>query len=200
MPSSHRPDPTPPTEVYTQDWFSYHIPLWKRLLADLVGKPVRALEIGVFEGRSAVWLLDHVLTHPDASLTWVDTFRGGADHARMDLTGLEQRFRANTARFGTKSTGHIGRSQDVLRGMTGAQFDFIYIDGSHEAADVLSDAVLSWPLLKPGGLLAFDDYDWRHFPEPERCPALGIDGFLSAMRGRYDELHRGGQLWIRRTR
>lgn len=190
----------PPTEGYTQDWFSYYIPLWEKLLAPLVGKPIRALEIGVFEGRSTVWLLDHILTHPEATLTWIDTFAGGADHAGLDLTGLEQRFRANTARFGAKVSGHVGRSQDLLRKLTGEQFDLIYIDGSHEAADVLADAVLTWPLLKPGGLLGFDDYGWRGFPEPERCPALGIDGFLATMRGRYDELHRGHQIWVRRTR
>ena len=57
------PAATPqPTEGFTQDWFTYNTPLWSRLLAPLVGRPIRALEVGVFEGRSAVWLLDHVLT------------------------------------------------------------------------------------------------------------------------------------------
>src|SRR5204863_204936 len=82
-------------------------------------RAVHALEVGVFEGRSTVWLLEHVLTHPEATLTWVDTFAGGADHAGMDLRGLEQRFRANTAQFGAKASGHVGRSQDVLRGLSG---------------------------------------------------------------------------------
>jgi predicted O-methyltransferase YrrM len=190
----------PPAEGYTQDWFSYHVPLWEKLLAPLVGQPVRALEVGVFEGRSTVWLLEHVLTHPEARLTWVDTFAGGADHAGMDLTGLEDRFRANTKRFGAKLSGQVGRSQDVLRAMTGERFDLVYVDASHEAGDVLADAVLAWPLLKPGGLLGFDDYTWRKYPEPERSPAPGIDGFLAAMRGRYEEVHRGHQLWVRRTR
>jgi len=193
------PPTPPPAEGFTQDWFTAHAPLWERLLAPLAGRPAHALEVGVFEGRGSVWLLDHVLMHPDATLTWVDTFAGGADHAGMDLAGLEGRFRANTARFGDKVRGTVGRSADVLRGMTGERFDLAYIDASHAAADVLADAVLAWPLLKPGGLLGFDDYRWRGFPEPERCPALGIDAFLAAMRGRYAELHRGDQVWVRRT-
>lgn len=194
------PPPPPSAGGFTQDWFTDHIPLWEKVLAPLVGKPVRALEVGVFEGRSTVWLLDHVLTDPGATLTWIDTFAGGSDHTGLDLSGLEQRFRANTARFGAKLGGHVGRSQEVLRGMAGEPFDLIYIDASHEAADVLADAVLAWPLLKPGGLLGFDDYGWRGHPDPARCPALGIDGFLGAMRGRYEELHRGHQVWVRRTR
>ncbi|WP_162666955.1 class I SAM-dependent methyltransferase [Gemmata massiliana] len=76
---------TPPTPVpatgFTEDWFAYNVPVWARVLAPLVGKPVRALEIGVFEGRSTVWLLENVLTHPDVSLTWTDTF-GGRGRAR----------------------------------------------------------------------------------------------------------------------
>jgi predicted O-methyltransferase YrrM len=190
----------PPTVGFTQDWFSYNLPVLERLLAPLAGRPVRALEIGVFEGRSTVWLMEHILTHPDATLTWIDTFAGGADHTGLDLAGLEQRFRANTAQFGAKVFGQIGKSQDVLRGMAGEQFDLVYIDGSHEAADVLTDAVLAWPLLRPGGLIGFDDYGWNGFPEPERCPALAVDAFLAVMRGRFAELHRGYQVWVRKQR
>ena len=65
----------------------------------------------------------------------------------------------------------MGRSQDLLRAMTGEPFDLVYIDASHEAADVLADAVLAWPLLKPGGFLGFDDYTSRRFPEPEQYGA-----------------------------
>jgi predicted O-methyltransferase YrrM len=183
---------------FTADWFSHNVPVWEKVLAPLAGRPLNALEVGVFEGRSAVWLLEWVLTHPDSSLTWVDTFGGSAEHAGRDLSGLEGRFRANVARFGAKVTGHVGRSQDILRTMQGERFDLVYLDGSHAAADVLADAVLAWPLLKPGGLLGFDDYKWRDFPEPEKCPGVAIDGFLASMRGRYREIHHGYQVWVQK--
>jgi predicted O-methyltransferase YrrM len=199
LPPDDPPGPPPPPDGFTQDWFTAHVPVWEQILAPLVGKPAHALEIGVFEGRATTWLLDRVLTHPDSTLTWVDTFAGGAEHPSADLGGLETRFRANTARFGDRVSGHVGRSADELRGMTGARFDLVYIDGSHEAADVLADAVLAWPLVKPGGLVGFDDYAWRVFPEPQRCPALAVDAFLSVMRGRFEEVHRGYQVWVRKT-
>ena len=34
------------------------------------------------------------------------------------------------------------------------------MDGSHHARDVLQDAVLAWGLLRPGGYMIFDDYEW----------------------------------------
>ncbi|OWK38609.1 class I SAM-dependent methyltransferase [Fimbriiglobus ruber] len=189
----------PPSEGFTEDWFSYNVPVWERILAPFKGRPVSALEIGVFEGRSTVWFLDHVLTHPEATLTWVDTFGGGAEHMAMDLNGLEARFRANAARFGAKVCGHVGRSQDVLRGMKGEPFDLVYVDGSHEAADVLADAVLAWPLLKVGGVLGFDDYGWKGMPEAVQRPAMAVDAFLGCMKGKFEEIHRGYQVWVRKT-
>jgi hypothetical protein len=58
---------------------------------------------------------------------------------------------------------------------------------------------LAWPLLKPGGLLGFDDYGWRGVSDPTHCPALAIDAFLSVMRRCLTEVHRGYQIWVRKT-
>jgi hypothetical protein len=56
----------------------------------------------------------------------------------------------------------------------------IYIDGSHQAPDVLSDATLSFPLLKVGGTMIFDDYTWRSVPgDPLYGPKLAVDAFLN---------------------
>ncbi len=57
-----------------------------------------------------------------------------------------------------------------------------------------------WPLLKVGGLLAFDDYVWRELPEPERRPGPAIDAFLGVMAGQFEEVHQADQLWVRKTR
>jgi predicted O-methyltransferase YrrM len=43
-------------------------------------------------------------------------------------------------------------------------FDFVYIDGSHEYEDVLSDIKNYWPLLRQGGVMFGDDYTNSAFP------------------------------------
>jgi hypothetical protein len=183
----------PPPNVQAQarpaDRFTENAPLWDRLLAGLAGGPARALEVGVSDGRLAVWLLEHVLTHPDAHLTRIDT-GSGTGQAGETAAGLE-------ARLGSRLVARVGKGQDVLRSLAGELFDVVYVAGSHEAPDVLADAVLSWPLLKSGGLLGFDDY--RLCPAGRYwCPRSAIDAFLGVVRGQFEELHVGSQLWVRK--
>jgi len=174
---------------FSVDWHSHNIPHWRRILERYRGQPkVRALEIGSFEGRSTIWLLENILTHETAHIDCIDTFKGSVEHERMgvDLDNLFGRFMDNTEPYAKKIERFIGRSQDVLRSGDFCpyevySYDFIYIDGSHKAADVLEDAVLSFRLLKVGGLLIFDDYAWSgggpgEFDNPRR----GVEAFCLA--------------------
>ena len=62
-------------------------------------------------------------------------------------------------------------------------FDFVYIDGSHQAPDVLLDAILGFELLRTQGIIVFDDYLWQEpLPggtDPIRCPKIAIDAFTN---------------------
>jgi predicted O-methyltransferase YrrM len=72
---------------------------------------------------------------------------------------IKKRYLSNVKIAGgeTRTTLIVGPSQVELRKLPLGAYDLIYIDGSHFPADVLEDAVLSWRLLKPGGMLIFDD-------------------------------------------
>jgi predicted O-methyltransferase YrrM len=159
------------------DWFSNNIPNWKAWLAPFVGREhLDALEIGSCEGRSARWLLEHVLTHPTSHLTCVDV------ELRDALYG-------NLAQFGMRANFHLCRSHEYFARVVGYRrglSSIIYVDGSHHARDVLGDAIFAWQLLKPGGVLIFDDYRYGPANEPgleewDR-PGPAIDAFLSAYR------------------
>jgi len=65
---AERPQPNAPQVeqrrgkyTFTVDWFSRHLPVWNEVLMPLRGRPLRALEIGCFEGAATTWLLDNVL-------------------------------------------------------------------------------------------------------------------------------------------
>lgn len=182
---------------FTEDWFSPRLAAWNKHVKPLAGQPLNYLEVGVFEGRSALWMLENVLTHPESRMTTIDPF-SGAVKARylknLKLSGMEDR-----------ATTLVGFSQQEMKKLPERSFDIIYIDGSHTADDVLADAVLAWQLLKDGGLLIFDDYRWSGYPgahEPpspdELRPRLAVDAFLSANRYTVEVLRAGYQMFLRK--
>ena len=79
---------------YTQDWFSPNIPNFDRV-RELIGRPERVLEIGCFEGRSTCWMLEFLLPQ-HGHIVCVDSFKGGEEHADLDLSDLYWRFKHNT--------------------------------------------------------------------------------------------------------
>jgi hypothetical protein len=194
---------------FTVDWFSAAEPTWHRLLDQHAGAPgLRFLEVGVYEGRATVWLLDHVLTDPTARLDCVDPFvwpswSGRPRRARMDR--VKHRFHANVAASSGAAKVRLieARSDAALVGLPASSYHCAYVDGSHRAADVLSDAVLCFRLLRPAGLLILDDYgmgDDLDAPDA-RAPALprrGIDAFLSAYADRVEVVMVGYQLALRK--
>lgn len=164
---------------FTTDWFSMNIPHWEKLLEVYKGKPnIRFLEIGCFEGRATLWLLENILTDPTAKITVIDTFKGSPEHKKLNLTTLKQRFEANIAPYKDKVDILEGKSEEFFPSGDRNYFDFIYIDGSHNAIDVLRDGMSSWDMLKPGGLIIFDDFNWGEEYAPEQRPFLAIKGFL----------------------
>lgn len=165
--------------TFTKDWFSINIPHWEKLLDRYKGKPnLRFLEIGCFEGRATVWLLEHILTDTTSKITVIDTFKGSQEHKKIDLTSLKQTFEKNIKPYKSQVDILEGKSQDFFPSSDRNYFDFIYIDGSHEAIDVLRDGICSWDMLKIGGMMIFDDFTWGEEFAPEMRPFNAIKGLL----------------------
>ncbi len=167
--------------VFYEGWHLFHIHDWENNLKHLRGKPgIHGLEIGSYEGFSAIWALQNILTHPSSTITCIDIF---------DEQKIEDRFDRNVAATGTpeKIIKVKGPSEHMIRTLEINKFDYVYIDGCHLPKWVLSDAVMSWETLKPGGLMIFDDYthiDAR--PEHSRFTRINfIDDYLWNKRGQY---------------
>lgn len=192
---------------FTQDWFSINLPVWEKYLTPLANMPeLRVLEIGSWEGRSTCWLIDHILTHPTARLTCIDTFEGGVENkAAYDdqfLKTIEQRFDFNIAQTGAseKVRKAVGQSQLVLRSLVPDFYHLVYVDGSHIASDVLEDTLLAWGLVKVGGMIVFDDYGFS-FPSGigENPPRVAIDAFMQVFSRKIKLIHQGYQVILEKT-
>ncbi len=185
---------------FTQDWFSRNIAIWQQTLTCLANTPeLKALEIGSWEGRSTCWLLENILTHETARITCIDTFEGSVEHQFYDesyLKSVEERFDFNIVKTGSheKVKKLVGRSQDVMRSLPLNYYDILYIDGSHLASDVLEDAVIGWGLIKVGGIIIFDDYDFNFADNPEQNTKIGIDAFLTVFAQKIKVIHKDFQV------
>lgn len=181
---------------FTSGWHLQHLRLWTTTFAELAGRPdLRYLEVGVFEGRSLLWMFENVLTHPSSTATAIDLFDG--DYADTFDENLA------AAGLGDRVTKLAGPSAVQLRTLSGPTFHIIYIDGSHTADDVYLDAALAWDLLHVGGLMVFDDYAWTGRrgagPLPEELrPQLAIDAFVRANWYALELVHRDYQLIVRK--
>jgi predicted O-methyltransferase YrrM len=190
---------------YTKDWFNWAPQIWSQLIPHLPARK-NFLEIGSFEGRSAVWITQNMM-EDGGELVCIDTWEGGEEHTSEDMAGTEERFKNNISlvmgNFVDRTVQSIkSTSVEALGGLITQkkQFDFIYIDGSHVAKDVLTDACMAWPMLKPKGFMVFDDYMWKPqgFTLLQR-PKVAIDAFVNMFDDELNIAHSGYQLIVRKV-
>jgi predicted O-methyltransferase YrrM len=175
---------------FSNDWFKS---TGKEISAHVMGElnPVNILEIGSYEGQSTVFFIESLKR--DGTIVCVDSWAGGVEHEGSDFNEIEERFKYNTALACSKSKYKVnvvplkGLSitklcELVTSGFSG-KFDLIYVDGSHQAPDVLSDALLAFNLLRVNGVMIFDDYIWSESIgpnlDPLRSPKCAIDAFTN---------------------
>ena len=182
--------------TFTNNWFQESREIWDLLLPQI--NPTKILEIGSYEGASSCYLIEKIASIKKLELHCIDTWEGSLEHkvggfAETDMQEVEKRFHNNISVALSKVQNEVALTlhksfsvqalSKLLSDGFDGYFDFIYVDGSHCAPDVLCDAVLSFRLLKTNGVIAFDDYLWNeklsYGIDPIRSPKLAIDAFTN---------------------
>ncbi len=161
-------------------------------------KPALIIEVGSWKGASAATMADAMASEnlPGKILcidTWLGALEFWADQSDPErFLALERqhgypsvyyRFLANVCHRGHSRRivpFPIHSSAAALWLMrTDLRADMIYIDGSHEEEDVYQDLLDYHPLLRPGGKIFGDDWDWsgvraavERFAQEERLTVL----------------------------
>jgi hypothetical protein len=159
---------------FTRNTFTNNLYTWKKYFETYKDKTFNYLEIGSFEGMSAVWVADYC---PKANINCIDI-------------SFQDNFYDNIASVDNNVNYWEGKSDEILLSVEQNSMDVIYIDGSHKATDTFKDACLSWKLLKSNGMMIFDDYNYF----VHNGPKYGIDTFLSIVKDEIQILHKEYQL------
>lgn len=185
---------------FSTDWTTNNTGNWMNAIGHLAGRPgVQGLEIGTWEGRSTAWFLEHIVTGDGAKITTVDRNHKRFENNRQILDDV---YGAHLVSLERDATEFLLREA-----FHGNQYDFIYMDAAKDSALLIEHAGLAWKILKKGGVLIFDDYQWpgnnpslegnspRHFSNP---PRIAIDAFLTCKYLEHDLLHKAWQAIVRK--
>ena len=167
------------------------------------GVPSTMIEVGAFEGGTTTWISDTYSPHvPKLEIYCVDP-HDHSDDLQDDMDVVHQRFAYNISVCDNKDIHYLrqysgtGLIELINRGV---RAEFIYVDGDHKGSTVLEDLVLSFMLLKPGGVILCDDTNWKHpadsgIPDsPSMTPRMAVENFIQCNWHRLNvlDLPRGG--------
>jgi predicted O-methyltransferase YrrM len=166
------------------------------------GKRINYLEIGTYEGASLHYMFTNVMTDVESKATIIDPF--------IFYDNQQKTFLENMKSYKDRINLIVGYSQNELKNLPKNYYDFIYIDGDHTSEGVFNDAILSFLLLKNGGIIIFDDYLWRHDGEHTMTslddktlmhpnnPHNGINQFLSLYKEKIEIIKSNWQMVIKK--
>jgi cephalosporin hydroxylase len=151
-----------------ENWFNY-----EELYRDMVDKHNSGshfVEVGCWKGRSASYMAVEIINSgKDISFTCVDTFAGSIEHTdpeswcfceplSKDPEYLFNEFTRNIEPVKDYITVKRMTSLDAAQTFLDDSLDFVFIDASHEYADVVADLIAWYPKVKSGGYIAGHDY------------------------------------------
>jgi hypothetical protein len=179
-----------------EDWFSDHKAIWHNLFKkyDLYKKKINYLEIGSFEGRSTIFVLNNL---KNAKINIVDTFAGSDEHEEISFEKVYKNFLNNTKRF-KKRLSINKMSSDKFFKQNNKKFDLIYIDGSHYVKDVMNDCINSYKSLNENGIMIIDDFMWNYYSNINENPIGAIMPFIKKNYSNINIIHLNYQIIIRK--
>jgi len=140
-----------------QGWMSDLELIW---LAYQAYNATSICEVGSWRGRSTRALADNT----KGTVVAIDTWEGSANELQQDVIlqdknpdWLLNEFLENM-KDKTNLRFYRMHSQEAALIFPHEEFDFVFLDGSHEYKDIKNDIIMYKPLVKPGGILAGHDY------------------------------------------
>ena len=163
---------------FSNKWFLNNFDIFNFFLPEDKNKKFDYLEIGCFEGLSSFYILSEYNYVNALFIDIWDIPNPNSKSLSNDFNSIEKAFDKNLSGFNfikIKDDSVVSMRQLLKQNKN---FDFIYIDGSHNGEDILSDAIEAFKILRKNGLIFFDDF-LQHDSSRDIQSYEGISKFLS---------------------
>ena len=137
----------------TSDYFSLNAYYWD-LIINKNFNTFSYLEIGSWEGNSALYILENFKTK---KVVCVDIWDLYEDSYKNESFKRFENFQSNLLSYKDRYS-FFKNTSDIFFQDNNEKFDIIYIDGWHEAPQVYKDICNSWNCLNKDGIIICDDY------------------------------------------
>ena len=163
---------------FSNKWFLNNFDIFSFFLPQDKNSKFVYLEVGCFEGLSSFFVLSEYKAVDATLLDIWDMPNPNSKTLSHNFNSIEDTFDNNLSRF--NFTKIKDDSVVAMRKLfkQNKSFDFIYIDGSHNGEDILSDAIEAFKILKKEGLIFFDDF-LQHDKNRALQSYEGIEKFLT---------------------
>ena len=163
---------------FSQKWFLNNFEIFTFFLPKDKSLKFDYLEVGCYEGLSSYYVLSEYKSVNAFFLDIWDMPNPNSKTLSHNFGLIEKAFDQNLSGFDFKKMKNdsVISMRKLLK--ENVHFDFIYIDGSHNGEDILSDAIEAFKILKVNGLMFFDDF-LQHDDNRILQSYVGIDKFLS---------------------
>ena len=163
---------------FSQKWFLNNFEIFTFFLPKDKSLKFDYLEVGCYEGLSSFYVLSEYKSVNAFFLDIWDMPNPNSKTLSHNFGLIEKTFDHNLSGFDFKKMKNdsVISMRKLLK--ENVHFDFIYIDGSHNGEDILSDAIEAFKILKVNGLMFFDDF-LQHDDNRILQSYVGIDKFLS---------------------
>ena len=163
---------------FSQKWFLNNFEIFTFFLPKDKSLKFDYLEVGCYEGLSSFYVLSEYKSVNAFFLDIWDMPNPNSKTLSHNFGLIEKAFDQNLSGFDFKKMkdDSVISMRKLLK--ENVHFDFIYIDGSHNGEDILSDAIEAFKILKVNGLMFFDDF-LQHDDNRILQSYVGIDKFLS---------------------
>ena len=181
--------------TFTTDWVSTKTNIWSQVF-NKRGKINTFLELGSYEGRSAIWFIENALSD-SGSITCIDNWSYDTTSKDIFDNNITEALKGSNRSIETiNSPSHLALANLLS---TDKKFDAVYIDAGHKTFEVITDACMCWNLVPSGGIIIFDDYLYRFNDDNKnQSVKLAVDSFCNLFDGYFVYLYVGNQVIIQK--